>query len=174
MSSKISSDELNLYFNFIARALVPLQSGDADAFYSEYEESVNRVAKALRAQLGCPGQIIYRGILLEGFSSATRLGRLIPIEHIRYLSFSESPEVAKRFADPADSMAFSFRLTGKRVTGYLMEYQPPPEEVLFHWRWAESLHLSDLGIPYYNHETVLEQKEVIIRQNGKEFPLKPA
>jgi len=158
--------DMNLYVNFLARALVP-SHGNSDVFYQRFRAPIERAACLLRTRLGVQQEVLWRGVLVS--PETVRDGWLSPIPHIQSLSFTESRSVAEVFADMRSRMSFLVRLHYPGHRGYLIQHTPSPAEVLFSYRCCESLNLFEIGITHLDRKTVLEQQEVLLRQTGRRF-----
>jgi hypothetical protein len=169
------------YLGFLHTAILPLTSKAGDMIYGQYSDDIEYAAQCLREGLGYTPVLLYRGILVDRHDIDSQ-GCLVPIPHIRYLSFSERREVAEYFADPDSPMSGLLIRHRPLARGYLIQYTPAADEVLFSWRWVEALNLNAIG----NHLSrvqptsgewdpmlVSSQREVIIRQTGRHFSLEP-
>lgn len=170
MPDQPTPSQLGAYLSWLYSAIVPVHSGQADRLLHENELSIHFVAGFLRGRLGLPPtQRLYRGVLLQEEDAAG--GVLKPKPQLGYLSFSECRHAALTFADPRDPMAIGFRAHGIAVEGYLIEHEPSPDEILYHWSWSFFLKLHTR--PLVSEETLMEQKEVILAQRNLDFPITP-
>ena len=149
------------YLNFVLNALT---GHNPDEYFRTYEKEILYVQRQLLTRFSPKARILYRGVL-----AAPNLERLLPLDHITYLSFTEDLEVAETFADPNSPMADFVKLKFPDFVGYLIEHVPQADEVLFHYDWADFLSLS----LYLDDSILKEQKEVIIKQTGIVFELIP-
>jgi hypothetical protein len=170
--SPLDRDVLNLYVNFIARAIIPVEQ-DADVFYRAHASAIEDAAAMLRGRFGVPAAPLWRGILLDPGAIGADMS-LAPIGHITYLSFSEERTIAEEFANPQAWISALVRLQKPHVRGYLIKYEPSSQEVLFSHHWAEPMGINHMRIPMWNADSVTRQREVIIRQQGHRFLLTDA
>lgn len=152
------------YFNFILNALT---GHNPDDFFRQNEQAIRYYARALREASRLQACQVYRGLLLE--SHEIKEMRVQPMDHITFLSFSESREIAECFADIEHPMAIFVRRQRPTVEGYVIEHLAQPDEIIFHWQWAKPLLLHR----YVDTKVIFEQKEVMLFQTNKAFDLKP-
>ena len=153
------------YLNFILNALRASTSA-VDAYYLEHKSSIEAYASLLNEKYPCPVTSLYRGILLE-----EDIDLLPPLDHIQFLSFSEDRNVAYNFADIDSDISQFMKAQSPNAKGYVIEYTPEKDEILFHHSWVDCL-----GLDWYLHKASIdllrEQKEVTLKQSMKEFKLK--
>lgn len=157
------------YINFVLNALVGGNPGAVDNHYRTNNAEIDGVAKGLRASLPTPHHTLWRGILAE--DKYIKNGHLLPLEHVTYLSFTEDKRVAQQFANPLDWMALTVMQKYPNSKGYMIEYHPAFDEIIFHWSWHKALKIEHY-LPQAM-ETVLEQKEVLLKQKHHHFKLIP-
>jgi hypothetical protein len=148
------------YFNFILNALT---GHNPDWYFRDHEAAIRYYARALQLSSKLQPCKVYRGVL----TVATPNGLITPHDHCTFLSFSEDRKIAECFADIDHPMSIFVRRQHPSFTGFLIEHVAQPEEVIFHWKWAEPLVLHQYlenGI-----DVILEQKEVMLFQSGKTF-----
>lgn len=165
--SPLGRDILNLYLNFLVRAIIPVNQ-DADAFYRVHAGAIEDAAAMLRDRFGVPSGTLWRGILLDSSDVGTD-GLLYPMPTITYLSFSENRAIAEEFANPQSWISTLVRLQRPSVHGYLIEHRADASEVLFSHHWIEPLGLNQMRIPDWSANSVARQCEVILRQKGRRF-----
>lgn len=184
-----------LYLNFVTYAIVGYM-GHADQLWQEHQDSIRRASKKLLGKI--PAKKLqgpfYRGIVLgEGNKTS-----LEPDLNRTFISFSADICVAKHFGDPMLNRGFGFGMEisdqfmppfvdkkrGYFGDGYLIEYQPSKEEILFHY----SLLMEPVLVPIFESlfaqigsnssgssqlRTFTGQKEIILINQGQVFDLKP-
>lgn len=159
---------MNLYINYVVFGL--RCNKNADHLFSQYSQEIVKVAAFLRANTNMRGVgKVHRGILLQDEYAKDLI--IKPVLHCSFLSFSEDIEIAKSFADINSEISAYVRMERPDSKGYLIEYEPSAMEILFHWTWAEVLQLDKTGM--VDMELIRNQKEVMVMQTGKEFPLIP-
>lgn len=150
--------DLDIYFNWSCNQL----AGDpvaTDAYLRKNLEVVKRVAAKLL--YGYKPKPLYRGVIMR----ESGLTELKPSPDFTYLSFSEDKNVAEIFADPEHHMAVELRKQGKHY-GYITEYTPKIEEILFHHVFLEMFPYVECLLIKINVDgsKLHEQKEVTILQ----------
>lgn len=156
------------YLTFVASALLGANPTKVDQLYKKYESEILETAESLRKQFDYKPTKLYRGILLE--DEQVFDGKVLPIDHIKYLSFTEDRAVAKDFADPDSLMSAVVVAMRPSVKGYIIEHVPNQDEVLFHWSWFYELPLLH-NIYVLDPMVILKQKETILKQSGHQFNL---
>lgn len=131
-------DDVSVYVNWLLYAVVG-RMGEADSLMRQYGAQVRSVAAALGSRAPVSDAALHRGLLLEPELVAD--GVLAADSRLTYLSFSESPSVARWFADPSSAISEYVRRVRPRAQGYLVEHRPAAGDVLFHHRWAAWLPL---------------------------------
>jgi hypothetical protein len=159
--------DFGLYMNFILNALMGGNPKGVDAYYGKNKEAIDSVASVLVKKMKLNPQQVYRGILLDP-KEVTDLV-LKPMHEILYLSFSTDKEIAEDFADMNSEMSFMVKFQQPHFKGYVIEHIAQPAEILFHHSWAIPLGVG----AHLDMEVILKQKEVMLKQEGKKFPLKP-
>lgn len=154
----MTQQDLDVYFNWSCNQL----AGDpvaTDAYLRQNLEVVKKVAARLLR--GYKPQLLYRGVIMR----ESGLTELQPSIDFTYLSFSEDKNVAKVFADPEHHMAVELRAVGK-CYGYMTEYTPKIEEILFHYVFLEMFPYVECLLLKINVDgtKLHEQKEVTILQ----------
>lgn len=170
LSLKQIQGDLTTYFNWSANVLMPINPNAADHYLRANRMAIVKVAQKLLQVIQYAPVTLYRGILLKQQVSAIE-----PHDRLQYLSFSEDLSVAQCFADPRgfgnELVNLESRL-GRH--GYVIEYTPTLEEILFHYHFLAIL-------PYAEAFTLLgmnggaevsslhDQKEVTILQPASPF-----
>lgn len=165
----LSHGDTHTYVEFVYRALVPC--GGVDQFFAQNRAAIDRAAVVFRELFEFKSQPLYRGILLDPVDAET--GKLAPVHKVRYLSFSESKNVALEFADINERISRFIRQRTPHFRGYLICYTPDVNEVLFHHSWADRLGFHKLPLPNWDSGVVREQREVLLRQEGRIFDVVP-
>jgi hypothetical protein len=166
----MTKEDLGIYFNWSCNMLAgnPIAT---DKYLRDNLDTVKRVAAELLKSINYTPRTIYRGIVVpEG-----ELTELSPHHGFTYLSFSEDLRIAKIFADPAHDMAFILRKRlGNDLYGYITEYTPRVEEILFHHRFLSMLpYVKALWENEIDATTIHQQQEVTILQPSNSLILKP-
>ena len=130
-----ADNDLAIYFNWSANALLPVYHGAADRYMTIHRETVVRVAQRLTKQLQYKPGPLYRGIILP-----KQVTCIEPHKNLQYLSFSEDINVARHFANFNGIGSDIVDLTKQLGTfGYVIEYSPQQHEILFHHALLELL-----------------------------------
>lgn len=191
----MNQKDFTLYLNFVVYAIVG-HMGHADLLWQQNSDGIRRAARKLLSRIP-PKKLqgpFYRGIVL-GEKGKTSLE---PDLNRTFISFSADIRVAKHFGDPLPNRGFGFGMEisdqyappfvdkkrGYFGDGYLVQYQPSKEEVLFHY----SLLSEPVLVPIFENlfaqigsnssgssqlKTFTGQKEVILINEGQVFDLKP-
>lgn len=156
------------YMNFILNALA---GRNPDSYYDVHKKFIDGWLKQWRATHPLSPVKVYRGVILDPKEVEKWGGKLPPLEHIRYISFSEDKEIAEVFADMLNPMAQFFRAKHPKHEGYLIEHTADLSEILFHHAWTKELEI----VKYFGEETrhVYEQKEVMLANTFMTFNLIP-
>ena len=165
---KVTSDDIWVYVNFVGNSLRAAMPG-CDKYYRENKRTIELVAEHMkRIQVVHRIKPLYRGLLLEKEWDEQTL--LPPNPKMQFLSFSEDREIALRFANPYNEYAIGFQLRGKKVSGFLIEYTPTLDEILFHHSWIPILKIDQLFERQYGDiGELFIQKEVMLKQEMKYF-----
>ncbi len=164
------TEDLRHYFIWSANALMPTNPQAADKFLKTHKTIIHKTAQRLLTQTDCRSTTIYRGIILR--EPATEIK---PHAMMQYLSFSTDRKIAEHFAN-VNGFGSDFFDVSKQLGehGYVIEYTPKIEEILFHYSLLDVLPYAELfnqiGVDGQREVNGLrEQKEVMILQ--PEFPL---
>lgn len=124
---------LNFWINWAIQAIMGnLQQ--ADALMSRYGAEIQEAAAYLRERNAhVPVRTLYRGMLIP--KSQIRGGKLPRLEGYMSTSFTERLEVACWFASPDAGISMAVMMQKPSSKGFIAEYDPVPEEVLFHHAW---------------------------------------
>jgi len=160
-------ENFNLYYQFIISALLGDNPSKTDVFFKKYKDNILSIANMLKSKLPLPQSLLYRGIILEDKNIINN--KLKPLSYITYLSFTENLKIAENFADINSWMACTIMNKRPESKGYIIEYKPIKEEILFYWKWYEILKLNE--IPILNVSLIKSHEEVIIMQTNKIFKL---
>lgn len=166
---KYSFDEitgdLRHYFNWSINALLPRYPGAADNLLTLYGNEIKNAARNLLWVVDYNPSTLYRGVILR-----KPVTEITPAPSMKYLSFSIDKTVAEHFAD-VNGFGGDIIDVAKQLGehGYVIEYTPQPEEVLFHYSLLDLLPYSEaftmLGINGLREVHGLkQQKEVMILQ----------
>lgn len=162
--SELTGD-LKTYFNWSANALMPFHPGAADRFLTKYKDIVVKMARELIEPLNYTPAIIYRGVILR-----TPVTEIAPDIKMQYLSFSTDKNIAEHFADINGFGSEIVNLSQQLGDyGYVIEYMPAPEEILFHYELLSILPYAEaftcMGMNGENEiNGLLKQKEIMIQQ----------
>lgn len=163
--------ELQTYFNWSCALLVG-DPVEADGFLRHNMVTIKKVAGELLRQIDYEPMTVYRGVIIK----QRELTRLEPHNGFTYLSFSENVNIALKFANPADDMAFMVRhrLGEDQLYGYVAEYVPQQEEVLFHHHFLQILPYVQAIYAAQNVDAsrIHLQEEVTILQPAVALPVK--
>ena len=152
-----------IYFNWSFAALFGLSPGAADKFLCENLATIKAYAQELLIKIDYKPETIYRGVILN-----EKVDELIPHKNFTYLSFSENKTVAESFGDPTETGFGSVAFLGNY--GYVIEYIPNLNEILYHNKFAEMLpYRQKLGSMGFNDDTLIQQREVMILQPENPF-----
>lgn len=134
---------LNLWLNWAIQAIMGnLQQ--ADALMSQYGRELQYAAGYLRKRNAhVPLSTLYRGMLIP--KSEIRNGQLPRLEGYMSTSFTERLEVACWFASPNAGISQVLMMQKPSSKGFIAEYEPAPEEVLFHHAWDITERLPELA-----------------------------
>jgi hypothetical protein len=165
--------DVEIFFRWSLHALYPAVPHAADRYLLRDRVTICKVAQELLRSTGYTPGPIYRGIILR-----EPITRLEPHKNFQYLSFSADKTVAEHFANVngfgSNILNVETQL-GKH--GYVIEYTPQPEEVLFHYHffsllpYAEVYNMMNLDGPA-EVEYLRQQKEVTILQPAVPFTVK--
>jgi hypothetical protein len=168
-SEGISEDEAFIYRKFVINAL---RGGDPisnSEFLLKNLATIRKVSSYFLNYLKHYDNVefadtIYRGLVLKEKGKKT----LAPNEKFPYLSFTESIDVAKSFADPHGPLS---PLIGLGEYGYIAIAKTKDLEVLFHWQlirpMTESVFTPD------DIDFLVSQKEYIVLQPTTPLDLIP-
>jgi hypothetical protein len=107
---------------------------------------------------------VCRGIIMQ-----EEITELLPHPNMTYCSFSECDVTVKKFADPEYWYAFQFKRFPKNY-GYIVEYTPQAEEVLFHYKFLDLFpYVQAMAANDIDGSTLHEQKEITILQPSEPF-----
>lgn len=164
------TDDMWFYFNWAANAVLPFFANGADIYLDEHKEVICEVAQTLLEQIDYVPGTIYRGVLLK-----SPVTELTPNKRLKYVSFSTDRGVAEHFADYNGFGSGIMDIKSKLGEhGYVIEYTPKPEEVLFHYHLLQVLPFAEaysrIGLDGPVEVLALsEQKEVMILQPNEPF-----
>ena len=160
----MNNNMANSYINFVCNALVASNTA-VDNYFKENQKDIEAFAEIMHQKAPIKVEKIYRGLLME-----EALETLEPLPHIQFLSFSEDKKVAYDFADINSDISVAMRMENPNAKGYIIEYTPQKNEILFHHSWVDLMGL-DWYLPKGSIELIREQKEVMLKQNMREFKL---
>lgn len=139
---------LNYWLNWAIQAVMGnLQQ--ADALMSQYGREIRKAAAYLRMRNAqVPVRTLYRGMLIP--KNQIRDGQLPRLEGYMSTSFTERLEVACWFASTEAGISQVLMMQKPSSKGFVAEYEPVPEEVLFHHAWDISARLPELAAMHPN------------------------
>lgn len=153
------------YFQWSCLALYGADPVGADRYLRDNLEEIRLYAERLLRKINYEPRPVVRGVILREQIN----GKLDPHPRQTYLSFTEDMTIAERFADINHWMSFILRNNGYKY-GYIIEYTPAIDEVLFHHSFVDILPYDDwfrsVGI---DDNKIREQKEVTIIQPQHSF-----
>lgn len=157
----ITNEKLSIYFTWSCHALIGRSPVAVNTFLNENLDTIKEVAAELLK--GFNPTMLYRGIIVR-----EKINELPPHENFTYLSFSEDKDIAASFADPSpNGFGSAFHLGDY---GYVIEYTPKVEEVLWHYSFFNKFPyldaMLDVGV---DGTTIPVQKEVILLQPETPF-----
>lgn len=153
------------YFTWSCMSLHGMYPIAADRYLRENLDEIREYAGILLHKIGYEPRPIHRGIILEEKID----GKLQPHNGFSYLSFTEDMAIAERFANIDHWMSFILRANGYKY-GYMIEYTPALDEILFHHSFVDLLPYDDWFISVgIEDNKVREQKEVTIIQPQHSF-----
>jgi len=161
--------DMGKYIHFVGHALLGYDPNANDKFLTDNKKEIEEVASFMLERYPIKEGIIYRGLLLV--ERDIKDSTLEPLEHIKYLSFTEDKEVALDFADTSSEISQFFMKKEPLAKGYLVEQFLKKEEVLFHYSWADSLGLYML-LGEDSRTLIEKQKEVMLKQQMKKLKVR--
>ncbi len=149
-----------IYFNWSCNLLVgePIAT---DKYLQDNLKVITTVSLSLLKRIAYTPLIIYRGVIMKDAA----LKQLQPSNDFTYLSFSEDKKIAEMFADPEHDMGVELKARGGHY-GYLTEYTPRLDEILFHHHFLKLFPYVE-AILFYNNidaSKIHLQQEVTILQ----------
>lgn len=162
--------DIQVYFRWSLHALYPVVPHEADRQLAQHRETICKVAQELLRAINYTPTPIYRGVLFR-----EPITQLNPHQNFQYLSFSEDQTVAQHFASVngfGSNLLDVEKQLGKH--GYVIEYTPQPDEVLFHYGffsilpYAEAYNVLEMDGPT-EVEYLKRQKEITILQPAAPF-----
>lgn len=139
---------MNLWLNWsLAAVMGNLQ--EADALMREYGHLIEKAAAVIRRRnaevlVGT----LYRGIVIP--ESDLKSGKLPRMEGYMSTSFTERLEVACWFANTEAGISQVVMQEKPSAKGFIAEYEPVPEEILFHHAWDIVQHLPEMAAMHPN------------------------
>jgi len=167
----MSYDPLSLWLNWSIQAIMGnLQQ--ADALMREYSAEIQHAAALLRKHnRNVPIGTLYRGIIAS--KEQIREGSLPSLEGYMSTSFTERLEVACWFASTDAGISQVVMMQNPRAKGYIAEYEPAPEEVLFHYAWNIAKELPKLAAMHPDIRDI-EQFEWYLQTQAEVITLPPS
>lgn len=157
-------EDLKIYFNWTCNVLLPLFPGAADRYFRKHAEIITRQARYILDPLNCYPDTIYRGLIVRN-----EITEIAPHRNLEYLSFSDSVNVAEHFAD---INGFGSDIINVReqlgAYGYVIEYNPRPDEILFHYRLLDMFPYAEA----FDHIGVMGAREVIGLKKQREIVIR--
>lgn len=170
MGKNASMTPMQTYIEFVCKALLGGNPKETDSFLEKNKDAIYETAKLMHEKHPIESKTLYRGILLEPQYSKNLV--LDPMPNVKYLSFSESKDLALTFADTEDFMSQFVMERRPESRGYLIEYKPDLDEILFHYSWFDVLGL-DMNFSSQCVKVIEEQQEVTLKQGMQRFKLIP-
>jgi hypothetical protein len=129
----MAAQDFNAYVSWVVLAIMG-RLQEADTLMVHHGAAVRRFAGTLRKHFRQPLKPLYRGLLLEPHEVQNGL---VPAQQpgAESVSFSEDRDVACYFADPSSIMSEAVKAHRPGVEGYIAEYTPRRDEVLWHYKW---------------------------------------
>ena len=180
----MNSRGYNGYVNWALYAILG-RTGEADGIMEEYGPDIYDTVRYFQTNRPPTLRTLYRGVLIE--PEVVAAGTLPPEPRVTFVSFSEDKNVACWFADPTSYVSKFVRQQRSRVEGFVIEYKPKLEDVLFHYSWGLAFPLPDgrkapLSVFARMHPDIdvtqfdwnlRTQKEVIVKPITQSLPVKP-
>jgi hypothetical protein len=158
------------YINWSLNMLLPIHTGAADRYLILHRDAVLSEASRLLIEIGYKPGTIYRGLLLED-----DVNEIKPHENFQYLSFTDDKNVADHFADPVNGFGNGIiDLKELGEYGYVIEYIPKIEEVLYHYKFLDLIdygkYIDAIGMDGASEIAGLKkQREITILQPVEPF-----
>lgn len=146
--------------NWACNMLCPVNANATDKFLRDNLTTIREEASKLLKAINYKPKPIYRGVILK-----EQITALQPHPNFTYLSFSERKNIAYNFADLSDDGFPCINDLGEY--GYVVEYLPRQEEVLYHYDFpcifpiVQTLEAAGMD---NSAEVMIVQKEVAILQ----------
>jgi hypothetical protein len=162
-----AQDDINYYLNFVVYAVFG-QMAPADQMMRQHGRNILRFASYLRREVGFSEEIecLYRGVAVN---PRHVIDDTLPADpNLTFVSMSEDSEVACWFGHPHSSVSQFIFMQDPNRKGYMIEYEPDGDEILFHHEWADELNLIHLAAlhPHIDENqfewNLRTQQEVII------------
>jgi hypothetical protein len=156
------SKKFQKYFEWSSLALLGGDPVGCDKFLNENFFDIKEVAQYFLKDY--TPSLLYRGVILT-----EKVDTLKPHPNFTALSFSEDKKIAESFADSsANGFGTVFYLGDK---GYVVEYTPKKEEVLFHYKMFEFFPYKERFESWdiSGFDDLVAQREVIIIQPKEDF-----
>lgn len=162
--------DLKIYFNWTCNALMPIFPGAADKYLNIHKSTVTKMAQQFLSELNYKAEAIFRGIILRQPATC-----IMPEPNMQYLSFSTDRKVAENFAN-VDGFGSDIIDVRKQLGtyGYVIEYTPAREEILFHYELLDMLPYVEafnlIGVKGEKDvDGLRKQKEIMIHQPATPF-----
>jgi hypothetical protein len=157
--------EEKIFMNWACNLLCPFNPSAVDDYLREKIHIIKGVAAELLQEIDYTPTTIYRGVVLK-----EEITQLQPHKNFTYLSFSESKNIAYNFADTTESGFPSLFNLGEH--GYIVEYLPRPQEIIFHYKMLDVIPVLELlAAAGMDSPTIPEQQEVTILQPKQPFTI---
>lgn len=128
-----SPDDMNHYITWVLYAVYG-RMAQADGILQQFSGKIERVAQFLRRHRPPHLGKVYRGLLLTSEEAAEGIINQDP--NLTFVSFTEDHDVACWFADPKSFLAGAVVEQRPGVKGWIVEYEPTLNDVLFHYSWG--------------------------------------
>lgn len=127
--------EVNPYISFILYAILG-KMAEADNLMKQHQRAIYTAAVKLQNFNPPNLRKIYRGLLIEPENMGQPGNIISRNPDVEFVSFSEDKDVACWFADTESLISFVAKMQRPDVEGWMIEYTPKMDEILFYWKWG--------------------------------------
>lgn len=128
--------EDHIYMLFVVMGIQGLMK-EADMFYQQFKAVIDDRAASYRKKLPTPLGTLYRGLIVD--PKIAEKGFHKDNYDVSFISFSREVDVACMFAHTDGFMGAMMMQFKPGAKGYIAEYQPKKDEILFHHSWYYKL-----------------------------------
>lgn len=154
----------SIFYKRIVRSILANPNGwQNDLIVKANLNFLKEFSSQLNARLRIEPETLFRGLLLK--PSYNTGDKVLPIKGRHYTSFTTSIEIAREFANPRNSLSY-FLVSQGNTKGFVTNYKPNAQEILFHWKWNNIVRVFDGPYKEFKH-----QKEVILFGHPEELIL---